>query len=422
MSRFRSRPVNVTSQIVGSHLNSGVTYTVDQTSIWNRTESMTDEVTIGYFSKEKKNDLLPLNPMSRTTWSYHGSSGSSYWSKDYPAGTTLIDTELSGDLALVGWWSAQSFYDDPATGLWTGAPAWPSDGSVTVPALANARAAGMDVGTAVAELGKTVSMIAHFRENVFRRAGRILEGITRRKTYRDLTSLHTAFSETWLEGRYGWRTLAYEIQDLHIALIKLQDFGLRRVRGYATEEATASITARNAEYGLLKVKKGVSWSNIARGHVLVQQDITRTKRSGSIIDAIIEGLAFVDPLTTLYEVIPYSFIVDWFVNINDNVTAFSPFATGRHLGTWVSAKEEVKTVITMTPKLTTGAPYVHDLKGRAQYVSVASRTTYERYPATPSLSLTFDVNLNPEKLVDLASIFFLKHFKLMSDLSKSVRV
>lgn len=431
MSRTRSKNVNENPTIQLNHVQSGVPYDTSHTSTWIRNDEMVDELSPNYFKIVKEKGLLPINPMTQTKWSYKGTHGATEWRQSYPADTPLITSTLSGDLALVGFWSSQSWYDDPAAGLWAGFPSWPSDGPVSVSALARARSAGMDVGTALAELGKTIEMVKSFRNNVFRRAHSIAESLGNRHRWKAPKQgglpgldqdIYRAFSETWLEGRYGWRTLAYELEDLTIALIKLDDLGLRRVRGYATDENVTSVTARNGNYALVKIGKGVSASNSAVGHVLVQQDLKRVKRSGSIIDAVMQGLAFVDPLITTYEVIPYSFIFDWFVNLNDNIEAFSPFALGRRLGSWITASEIVETTITVTPQLTTGSPYTHELLGTRQYISVATREWKTRYEVTPSFSLTFDVNLNSAKIVDLASIFFIQHLKLMKDLAKSVRI
>lgn len=423
MTRIRSRDSTADHQVSVEYFSDPSTYNSDVVTTNVRTDSMTDTVTPLYFTKKRKGELFPINEMSQEKFSHVSNSGTTTWTQKLN-GVDKIRTVMSGELAMAGYYSSQGWYKDPATGLWVGLPAWPSDGPVSVEALANARAKGMDLGTALAELGKTVAMIKKFRDNVYRRANSIAESLVKRNRNKFHTheKALSAFSETWLEGRYGWRTLAYELEDLTIALIKLDDLVTRRVRGYAVDENRTEIVGRNGSYPLVKPAYKTTVSNSALGWVTIQQNLSRTKRSGSIIDAVLQGLAFVDPLITTYEVIPYSFIFDWFVNLNDNLVAFSPFAVSRRLGSWISAQEKVETVIDMTPLLTSGAPYEHSLEGTLAYHSVSTRETYTRYPVDPSFSLTFDLNLDMSKVLDIASIAFLKHARLMKELRKTTRV
>lgn len=428
MPRFRSNPVDVERSIYVGNTNWQQTLTeTTQDSVLARLDSMTDEVSPGYFSREARNAYQPINAMSKTTYGYFANNGTTKWERQWIGnpGTPYDTATMTGDLALVGYWSSGlAFNADPIADSYSLPPAWPADSAVSVPALANARAAGMDVGTAVAELGKTVRMLQSFTNNVGRRANNIAEALVRRRRFTSTEAVLNGFSETWLEGRYGWRTLAFELEDLTEALLLLQSLGLKRVRGYAEEQVSGDYSSSATNISLNKPKFQTSWSSIARGNVVISREITRTKRSGSIIDAICEGLAFVDPLVTLHEVIPYSFILDWIVNINDNIAAFSPFATGRRLGSWVSATEEEKVSITLTPqKSVGGSSYIHlDPTGPVMYSSVSTRTEYNRYPVDPSFSLTFDLNIDASKIVDLVSIALLKHARLLRRLTQSVRV
>jgi hypothetical protein len=49
-----------------------------------------------------------------------------------------------------------------------------------------------------------------------------------------------------------------------------------------------------------------------------------------------------------WELIPYSFVVDWFVNVSDYLRALAPSPSFHHLGSCLTGKHEYTTVWTIT--------------------------------------------------------------------------
>lgn len=47
-----------------------------------------------------------------------------------------------------------------------------------------------------------------------------------------------------------------------------------------------------------------------------------------------------DPIVSAWELIPFSFVIDWFINIGDWVNSISPFAGGTFKGACVSIKDD----------------------------------------------------------------------------------
>lgn len=433
-SRVRSRNFQYTSAASATTRASGgswnsLSYSANSVL---KSESMTDEISPGYFAAKRKGEHLLMNPMSKSSYKViTADAGTTEWKQwldpavygtGYP--NPYNACYRTGALAFAAYKQVSGQGTEIFPGFQSTAPSWPDSNAVLIKALANANAHGWDVGTFMAELGKTIGMISNFRDNAFLRANRITRSFEKKKRFSSTQEVLAAFSQTWLEGRYGWRTLAYDLEDINVALIKLDTMKHDYIRATESETSTKSHTIiPNSTYAFTGAEDGAHASFISRAAINIAQLAERKVRAGVMLQGIADGLAFVDPLVTSWEVVPFSFIVDWFTNIGDNVAAFSPFATGSLVHAFTSLEETITctTICTPTPPSTAGV-FLTSVTGPLAYQFVTKRATYVRSPANPSFSLTLRINLNPEKIVDLGSIFFLKYSKLLGGLTKLVRV
>jgi len=416
MSRVRSKIHTYNNSWQFMIQNSGGTpsYT-STTAVSSATDTMTDEVTDGYYSLKKSRNHLPMNPMSQVKKTLEVTWGTTVWEQWYSTrpwhkNQATFPLALYAFKARTGWG-----YTNVWPAYFGTTPSWPDSGPLLVSALADANAHGWDVGTFLVELHKTIDMVRSLRENVLRRAGRIVSTFKgRKKRFSSLSEAGLAFSQTWLEARYGWRQIAFDLQDVNIALIKLQSLKHEFVR--ASKKAVAS------DSRIWKTSAQSSIGNIGRFTSIVEQEATRTVRAGVMLEAIADGLAFVDPLVTAYELTPFSFIADWFANIGDNVAAFSPFATGSLLHAYVTTEDVVLNRCTALPYAISGGAPNYEVSGTLEYLFESKSSTYSRQPATPTFNLDLKINLDTSKLVDLASIFFVKWSGYLRDLQKLTRV
>jgi len=392
-------------------------------------ETMIDTVTPNYFKMKRLGQTLPVNSMSQDGHILHETSnGSTVWRREQKSTKITVGfTQADGHLGWSYWHTktglTQGFYN-----AWGGPalPSWPLSSEVLTEALANARTSATDIGTFAAELTKTAGMIAAFRTNVFNRAHKIANTITSRKDRNwSRSGAIAAFADQWLEYRYGWRTLGYDISDINESLVKLRSVAAPLARGHASKKASLSVVRFSGTSLVSATPTGtLSTNNIARvdGSITDVRELTVKADCG--VTLLANNIAFVDPLVTTWEIIPFSFIVDWFTNINDNIAAYSPFAVGNvaycsltssdvwTTSTSVSCKEPVWNPVTDNMYLT-GTPAYH-----MNHVKVSST----RVPANPSFSLSIDLNLDSSKLLDLASIFFLKRANLIRGLLNRVRL
>lgn len=380
-------------------------------------KSMSDEVSPGYFAKKRRGEVLPVNPMSLTKKEITSLSNSvATWDYVY-SGTTIGRYQFSGDLAMICWYQASN-YDFPP---WSGSiPSWPDGNALLTEALANARSRGFDVLTFAAEFRKTIDLISRFRTRTLNRA----QTVARRTA--DALDFESAFAETWLEARYGWRILAYDIAQINETLDKLKSLRSPYVRGYASDTNTAERTIQSVTSPAPIIKYPVrSQLAYVAGYATgsLTQEYERTTRAGTLLEAVVSDLLEIDPLVTAWEVIPFSFIVDWFTNIGDLATAYSPFATENLLDAWITNRETIRTTgVYTTSSGSQGSSNFNLTSGSNTYTRVHEDVSYERIKATPSANLSFQLNLDAAKLTDLYAVFLGRLGRVLGQIRKSNRI
>jgi len=129
-------------------------------------------------------------------------------------------------------------------------------------------------------------------------------------------------------------------------------------------------------------------------------------RAGVGAVAVGREVAFADPLVTAYEITPFTFILDWFLNLGQAIEAWSPFAGTEWKYFWVSRKFIERLDYYCYPwKLDND-----DLSYEAVYVAGdtshadAEFTSYTRSPIVPLPNLSVDLNFDLPKAVDLAAV------------------
>lgn len=429
MSRIRSLPTTYLTSMAelttwnDNSTGSPVNYnTYPGTYDPTLTKTMTDEVSVGYFTKRKSGEFLPINPMTQSgVHSFEWTSGSTTW-KTIHSPTQTSETHVTGSLGIQGMWDMAASRNNWVPYLFKGthSPSLDSQDALVTEAIARARSDSFDAGTFSAELNKTISMIANLRTNVFRRANRIVSGEKAQIAERGLA----AFSETWLEGRYGWRTLAYDMDDIRESIEKLNNSEWsQRTRAYASssDETIYNWSGSNSLH--YRPTSVISSNNRSRFDSVFNQVATTERRAGAIVEMIISNIASIDPLVTAWEVIPFSFIVDWFTNIGEAVKAYSPFASGDLLGLWYSERETV-----VSSMETIAVPWWLDpdnsvVEGTKSGSATLVYKNYSRSEVTPpTFDLSFRLNLDWQKLVDLGAIVALRYLGLLREISKITRV
>lgn len=164
---------------------------------------------------------------------------------------------------------------------------------------------GLDALTFAAELPKTGQMITDF--------GKKLQNLSRGLSRKRILS-------AWLEGRYGWRTLAYDARDIYHAVAEMdhkrevwsERQGLSLKRTITDSQPLVSAT-NNTAY----LNSSIELSESIRGSISARISVSRFR---------------LNPLETLWELVPLSFVLDWVYDVGTAIRAlsFSAVQTGHY--------------------------------------------------------------------------------------------
>lgn len=148
-------------------------------------------------------------------------------------------------------------------------------------------------------------------------------------------------TQKWLEWRYGWMPLIYDIVGTLQAMAKAE---FNKPRYTARGKAKAELVHPKATYvatwyGQNTVQRDVTETLTVRGYCLYDADLTLQRWQDFGITALPESV---------WEVVPWSFVIDWFIPIGDWLRAASP-----KLGVTVKAdgytvEHQIDSVFTIT--------------------------------------------------------------------------
>lgn len=356
---------------------------------------MVDQKTPGYFKAVREGKTIPVSPMDSSLTEYIESPGSCVGTLRRTSDNRLTQVEVSGHF-----W--------PADNPWALAPATPTvDGNIALQeALSRAQADCYDALTFAAEFRKTVEGVATLRSRAMTLWARFDDRVrtsSRKRRYRGM-EVGQILAEIWLELRYMWRPLAYDMFSMQEAIRRLAE-GIEDPlqRAYATGVDSALLSRVVTESGV-RYKDGSS-GGVAGVRVFSAQSCTvEVMAHASVgLQVTTREVFMTDPFVTGWELIPFSFVLDWFVTVGDMLTAFSPFATGqlRYASLATTVKKTYRSVNALQP--ITG--YVWDTVSASPCVSEKIVTNYSRREATPVPTLAFDVNLNVAKIIDLTALW-----------------
>ena len=213
---------------------------------------------------------------------------------------------------------------------------------------------------------------------------------TLRRIHRNVKSLSPSdIHSAWLEGRYGYRTLAYDIRDLNEAVNHFDE--KRRIwtekSGYSYTESTDT-THR------------VTWTS--RWIDFDINDTTEHSVRGAVA-ALVQPQRFrVNPLVTGWELTRLSFVLDWAISVGDVLGAIELLALAK--ATTASAGTFSRTTRTVVTTSTARPGWTVQDSSQPSYNGVVTRTV--RTPMSISLRPTLRGRvIRPDQVLDLTSIF-----------------
>lgn len=325
--------------------------------------------------------FLPLNPVEIITTTETRTAGSGIHLTNLVGGCWRA--EHSGDSWWVRpWLIAVPVYDEVLLG------------QVANEAIANARTAIFDASTFVGDFRQTYGMLENTMERIFRFADKAARRAHRFR--RNPVEMLKAFSSYWLEYRYGWRPLLFDAEDLVKALNN------RLIAGELAAGSSKTVVS-------LDDSATATWkqdSNTGTGTETQLILGSRTYRGKAYAKVNSNGVKFGhDPIVTTWELIPYSFVVDWFIDVGTWLRAVSPFAGADIQGVCVSVKD-VYTLSQDFSLVWSGGSGSGAHSGT--FGTVSTEIAIQRYNRFPYSSVgalpRWNLRLTPERAVDFLAL------------------
>jgi hypothetical protein len=309
----------------------------------------------------KKGDLLPMTPFSqyRSTGAANGSKTAKY----DPPGYTWSSTRSVGN------WVPYSSWVIPHLDIDAIAKSNMTDNYVQE-AMSQVYSEGFDLLTYLAEL----SQLKH----LFAGAATTLLKLKWPRNWKDVSC-------EWLAYRYGWRPFIGEIRSI-IELINEWD---QKVKRYSKRSGH---TFSYREFDSTEGYDGYFT------YVQSQTDEIEVSLRGSVTADVVLPKLQLNLLQTGWELVPLSFVLDWFLGIG---TAISAITVLSHNPSYVAAKGIKVTWKRDWEHVATPKTYV---EGDCSMIgSCVSEMSY-RTPCTVPLKPHFKLNLDAKKILDLISL------------------
>lgn len=190
-------------------------------------------------------------------------------------------------------------------------------------------------------------------------------------------------SSLWLQYQYGWRPILMDIEAI-LKELNDQTFNIRRT---SRAQASKTITSNRSYTG--------SFGGVSVDFTEEQQTVVSV-RSGILYEAAISparqfGLHWTNLPSALWELTPWSFVADWFVNVGDYLQAIVP--SGANILAEF-ATTDVKTTVTRksgAAKVTSGSPWVTKRSPNGQDRAIYTSKIRRNALPPPSLVATTSI-------------------------------
>jgi hypothetical protein len=260
----------------------------------------TSGTTPNYNQRIRKGELLPHTAYERLEWDFNYSGthghGSALQEYRYVNGWTVAYATEADRYSLS---QAIAYLDTHANEY--------GQTNALQQCAAKANSAIFDLGTFVAEFASMRAMFTGIGKSIIKAIENTPPKLLAKNT-----------SDLWLEARFGWRPLISDMKNLSEALSESLKKHEAVIQGFAAQGTSQSYDSQESAILTLGVGNTVE-------RIRTFQCSTQTRASLQTKATI--NVIGVNPLITGWEVIPFSFVVDWFINVGQALGALSFIAT-----------------------------------------------------------------------------------------------
>lgn len=362
-----------------TNVKTSYTYSAHVGAVEGTNKTMVDVIG-SEFKKQQARGTIVLNPMSLVNFE-RAAEPTSYLIGPHSVWGTRI---VTGDQAA---FIEPGVTDPLASGTWKQQL---KDLALTQ-AYANVDPNVILGGELLATLDQSVGML----RRPFKGMSRLLGQMHKHKNRhlgKTAASEAKAIANAWLEYRYGWQPLLRDVSKIQdMAEHVRQNMTKRRLVARAHVEMPLTKTASFSHGG------GIPQVDSAVG--TVRSDRLLSADAGVIYDVSVRtvaqameaagGLRVYNGAATAWELVPWSFVADWFVNIGTWLQAVTPNPYITCRGNWVTEIEDkwiVLSSITGSTRISTSpaTTYTGPLGGSTRHWNYVTRTVDQSLPYFPT--------------------------------------
>jgi hypothetical protein len=360
-------------------------------------KSIDDVSTPGFHNRVKHGDVI-MNPMaiSRIERSADVNafvdSGVILCNTGSDAGTVWGRVVLRGDIA------AMVEAKTPFSGISLNSEVEHLADGALIDAFAKMKEPPVLAGEAIADIGQTLNMLRRPFNSSLDLVGRMVKSRNKR-IGKTSASAAKATANAWLEYRYGWKPLMLDCKTIVQQAAKLrhkfevQHLVSRSQQNLVRNKAADFVRTGLGSFTSAEIKGHVNLQLEERGCAGVLYDLKTESYSEQIVRAL--GLRLSDVPATFWEIIPYSFVVDWFISVGPWLRAITPDPSINVRGYWtttVSKQTQELSPSVMNFRIVSGTKLDYILKlilPGSVYIDEQVRRSVDRpMPITPSLTTT----------------------------------
>jgi hypothetical protein len=166
------------------------------------------------------------------------------------------------------------------------------------------------------------------------------------------------------------------------------------VRGFAEDSGNTSTLINSVKpYGTTTYRRDVSHKRKVRAYVLYEVEAG--------LSAVLNDFGVLDFPASAWELIPFSFVVDWFIPIGDWIQAATPKLGVHVITSGASMMEHVSVTRTATAWIKTAPTNSWDMSGIVGHTDSGETRVYDRVELLEiPLFPPPDVNLNVKRAID----------------------
>jgi len=199
----------------------------------------------------------------------------------------------------------------------------------------------------------------------------------------------------WLQYRYGVRPLVSSVNGVLKALKSVRQKSRRTERGYYSLSQRTTLTGSTSTWSTQFSWQDTQTDDIfIRTGILLEESLTIQQSLG--IDA--GGM-----LAVPWEIVPFSFVADWFINVGSWIGSLAPYLSKYPLGTWYTVQRNRTRVWKITSSSAVN-PALYTLTRPPQEIRSAVWVTKQRVPGLKGPSLAFKPQALQKVLGDLRGL------------------